>query len=330
MEKFRKNCNHCHFDNGHRVMTTELSHQTVLRDEAVAALLVNDDGIYLDCTFGRGGHSGLILERLGPSGRLIGLDRDPQAVAAGHELAQRDTRFTMVHGAFGDLDGIAALAGRKGQLSGILLDLGVSSPQLDQPQRGFSFLRDGPLDMRMDPGSGPSAGEWINSASERDIADVLYHFGEEKFSRRMARAVVAAREQQPIVSTLQLADIIRQANPAWERDKHPATRAFQAIRIHINGELDELKGILHQYVEWLQPGGRLAVISFHSLEDRMVKKFIAMQIKGDNFPRGLPVQQSQLHPRLRHVGKAIKTGDAESADNPRARSAIMRVAEKVG
>ncbi|MFM1896712.1 MAG: hypothetical protein RLZZ385_1786 [Pseudomonadota bacterium] len=311
-------------------MMTDVVHQTVLREQAVDALLVNDDGIYLDGTFGRGGHSRLILERLGPEGRLIALDRDPEAVNCGQALASEDSRFTMVPGSFGNLDAIGPLQEFRGRLSGLLLDLGVSSPQLDQPHRGFSFQQDGPLDMRMNPSAGISAAEWISSASEAEIADVLFHLGEERFARRMARAIVQARQTEPIRTTARLADIVKQANPAWERGKHPATRAFQAIRIHINQELDELHGVLQQSLDWLRVGGRLVVISFHSLEDRIVKKFIAMQTKGDNFPRGLPVPQSHLQPRLKTIGKPVKTGAEETADNPRARSAIMRVAEKLG
>ena len=305
------------------------NHETVLRKEAVDALLVQPDGTYIDATFGRGGHSAAILERLGPNGRLFVIDRDPEAIATARKLQAEDSRVHVTHGAFSELREAAEQAGIVGQVRGILFDLGVSSPQLDQAERGFSFMRDGPLDMRMDPTQGISAADWINSASEQEIADVLYQFGEERHSRRMARRVVQERQQGKITRTGQLAEIIKEANPSWEKDKHPATRAFQGIRIFINSEFDEISKGLEQALEVLAKGGRLVVISFHSLEDRMVKKFIAVQTKGDNFPRDLPVSQDMLNPTLKAIGKALKPGPDEVRKNPRARSAVMRVAEKI-
>ncbi len=310
-------------------MKLPAEHLTVLKQEAVTALSIEPDSCYIDATFGRGGHARAILEQLSPQGRLLVFDKDPQAVAAATALQAEDPRVIVTHGAFAELGDIADKHEISGEVAGILFDLGVSSPQLDDPERGFSFMRDGPLDMRMNPEQGASAEQWVNSASEREIADVLYEFGEERHSRRMARAVVIARQEARITRTGQLAEIIKQANPAWEKDKHPATRAFQGIRIFINGEFDELTRGLEQALTVLAIGGRLVAISFHSLEDRIVKKFIALQTKGDNFPRDLPVTQNMLNPRLRTIGKAVKPTSQEIADNPRARSAVMRVAEKI-
>ena len=240
-----------------------------------------------------------------------------------------DTRFEVVQGSFSRLAELVASAGLTGKVSGVLLDLGVSSPQLDEAQRGFSFIQDGPLDMRMNPEEGQSAAEWLASASEQEIADVIYRYGEERFSRRMARALIEHRKLQPIATTLQLAEIIKQANPAWEKHKHPATRAFQGIRIHINRELEDLQSVLQQALDVLRVGGRLVVISFHSLEDRIVKQFINKQSKGDDYPAGVPVQYADLNPRVKIIGKAVKADDDEVRVNPRSRSAIMRVAEKI-
>ena len=304
-------------------------HQAVLLRQAVDALVTDPDGRYVDGTFGRGGHSRLILERLSPRGRLLAIDRDPEAIAAAHRLAAADSRLELRHASFGRLAELLDEAGWRSGVNGVLLDLGVSSPQLDEAARGFSFTKDGPLDMRMNPQEGISAGEWLARAPEQEIARVLYEYGEERFSRRMARAVVEARGRAPLTSTLQLAEILKQANPAWEKHKHPATRAFQGIRIFINDELGELERALADSLECLAVGGRLVVISFHSLEDRMVKRFIQKQEKGDDFPPGVPVRQAQLNPRLRRVGKALKSAGDEVADNVRARSAVMRVAEKI-
>lgn len=304
-------------------------HRTVLLPQAVDALVTDPAGRYVDGTFGRGGHSRLILERLSPRGRLLAIDRDPEAIAAARELAAADSRLAPRHASFGRLAELLDELGWRGGVNGVLLDLGVSSPQLDAAARGFSFTKDGPLDMRMNPQEGISAGEWLASAPEQEIARVLYEYGEERFSRRMARAVVEARGRAPLTSTLQLAEILKQANPAWEKHKHPATRAFQGIRIFINDELGELERALAGSLECLTVGGRLVVISFHSLEDRMVKRFIQKQEKGDGFPPGVPVRQDQLNPRLRRVGKALKSTGEEVAGNVRARSAVMRAAEKI-
>lgn len=310
-------------------MSAQVEHATVLLDEAVAALVVDPDGFYIDGTFGRGGHSSLILSRLGPDGRLMAVDKDPAACAAAAAKLAGEPRFEMVRGSFADLAAMVAERGCSGKVQGVLLDLGVSSPQLDEAERGFSFLRDGPLDMRMDPDSGISAAEWLAKADEGEIAEVLREYGEERFARRMARAIVAARAEQPITRTAQLASIISEANPAWEKGKHPATRAFQGIRIFINRELEDLERALSSVLDVLAVGGRLVVISFHSLEDRMVKRFIREQEKGKPLPKGLPVMEKDIVRRMRSVGKAVKPGDVEVGANPRARSAVMRVAEKV-
>lgn len=310
-------------------MSAQVEHTTVLLDEAVAALITDPDGFYIDGTFGRGGHSTLILSRLGSSGHLMAVDKDPEACRTARNMFADDSRFDMVRGSFADLASMVVERQHAGEVQGVLLDLGVSSPQLDDAERGFSFLRDGPLDMRMDPDSGMSAAEWLAEASEEDIARVLREYGEERFSRRMARAIVAAREEQPITRTAQLAKIVAEANPAWEKGKHPATRAFQGIRIFINRELDDLEKVLASVLDLLAIGGRLVVISFHSLEDRLVKRFIREQEKGKPIPKGLPVMEKDIVRRLRSVGKAVKPDAAEVKANPRARSAVMRVAEKV-
>jgi len=305
-------------------MSKEFIHKSVLLDEAVAMLVQNPDGVFFDGTFGRGGHSRLILDSLSPTGRLYATDKDPQALAIGRALEKDDARFEIVAGSYADI-GQALPTGQL--LDGILLDLGVSSPQLDDASRGFSFMKDGPLDMRMDPEHGQSAAEWINTAEESDIADVLYHLGEERHSRRMARAVVARRQEIPFTHTLDLAEVIKVANPSWEKHKHPATRAFQAIRIHVNQELADLERLLAASLSLLTPGGRLVVISFHSLEDRLVKRFIQKQERGD-MPAGLPVTDDQIHRNMKRVGKALKASPAEIDENARARSAVMRIAER--
>lgn len=311
-------------------MTQQAPHKTVLQEEAVSALAIIPDGIYVDATFGRGGHSRSILAQLNSNGRLLVLDKDVEAIAEATQLAEKDKRVIYAHTPFSRLFEICQQYGLVGRVNGVLFDLGVSSPQLDDPLRGFSFMRDGPLDMRMNTGSGITAAEWINKAAETEIADVLYHYGEEKHSRRMARAIVKARLEAPVTTTGQLAEIVKEANPAWERDKHPATRAFQAIRIFINEELDEIRIALQQAVDVLAIGGRMVVISFHSLEDRIVKRFIADQASGDRFPRGLPIPADQLKPVLRKIGGAGKPSKNEIDLNPRARSAVLRVAEKIG
>ena len=308
---------------------TQFQHVTVLLQEAVEALVTDPDGFYVDGTFGRGGHSALVLDRLSPTGKLLGIDKDLTAIAAANMRFAHDSRFDIAHGSFADLAELIAARGMSGKVSGVLLDLGVSSPQLDEAERGFSFQNDGPLDMRMDQTRGQSAAEWVNTADEDDIAYVLKESGEERFAKRMARAVVAERQVRPFSRTKHLAEVIKEANPAWEKGKHPATRAFQAIRIHVNNELTDLEAVLDQALQVLAIGGRLVVISFHSLEDRVVKRFIRRQELGDPVPRGLPIRDEQLNKRMRSCGKAIKAGDSEVDANIRSRSAIMRVAEKI-
>ncbi len=310
-------------------MTDTYQHVTVLLDEAVDQLVTNSDGVYIDGTFGRGGHSSRILQQLSANGRLIAIDKDPDAIAVAKQRFADDPRFEIVHASFADLAEIVSQRSLHGRISGVLLDLGVSSPQLDNPERGFSFMQDGPLDMRMDPSQGLSAADWVNSAAEKDIADVLFIYGEERHSRRMAKAVVAARQVAPILRTHTLSKIITDANPAWEKGKHPATRAFQAIRIFINKELDDIQTCLDASADVLTSSGRLVVISFHSLEDRIVKRFIRKESKGEQLPRGLPVTQDMLNIRMRTLGKAQKAEADEVTDNVRSRSAIMRVAERI-
>lgn len=308
---------------------TESTHITVLLHEAVAALVTDPAGFYVDGTFGRGGHSALILEQLTVNGQLLAIDKDLAAIAAAQQKLGTDSRFSIAHSSFADLAGQVEQCGMVGKVAGVLLDLGVSSPQLDEAERGFSFQADGPLDMRMDQSRGQSAADWVNTADEGEIVRVLREYGEEKFARRMARAMIAERIKTPFTRTRQLAEVIKEANPAWEKGKHPATRAFQAIRIQVNSELRDLEKVLEQALAVLAPGGRLVVISFHSLEDRMVKRFIRRQEQGDALPMGVPVRDEQLNRRLRSGGKAVKASAAEVAANTRSRSAVMRVAEKI-
>mgnify|MGYP001826369526 FL=1 len=303
-------------------------HQTVLLREAVDALVTTPAGFYVDGTFGRGGHSRHLLERLDEHGRVLGVDKDPAAQAVAEQLAGSEPRFTFFHGSFAELPhqlhrmGIDAV-------DGILLDLGVSSPQLDDGERGFSFQHDGPLDMRMDTTRGETAAQWLAVAGEQEIVGVLREYGEERFARRIAAAIVSEREQAPIETTGRLAKVVSEANPKWERHKHPATRAFQAIRIRVNRELDDLEALLAGALDLLQVGGRLVVISFHSLEDRIVKRYMRDMARGRALPRGLPIPDIELDRRMKIVGKAVKAEPGEVADNPRARSAVMRVAEKI-
>ncbi len=306
-----------------------VQHETVLLNEAVTALITDSNGCYVDGTYGRGGHSAAILERLGPSGRLLVIDKDPKAIEHARQKFGQDNRVMIEHASFAQIREIAIRRQLVGAVTGVLLDLGVSSPQLDDPTRGFSFTQDGPLDMRMDSSAGISAADWIASASEQEIATVLKDFGEERFAKRMAKAIVAERLLRPIVTTKHLADIVTAANPAWEKHKHPATRSFQAIRIYINRELADLTDVLQQALELLSIRGRLVVISFHSLEDRLVKHFIREQEQGPKLPRHLPIRADQIKQTLRHIGKAVRASESEVAANVRARSAIMRVAEKV-
>lgn len=308
----------------------ELVHRPVLLQETLQALQIREDGIYLDGTFGRGGHAAAVLQQLGGEGRLLATDKDPQAVVAARQRFSGEPRFSIVQGSFLELPRQVRERGWSGRVSGILLDLGVSSPQLDEAERGFSFRLDGPLDMRMDPSASKSAAEWLAGADEGEMEFVLRTYGEEKFARRIARAIVRARQIQAITRTGQLQAIVARAHPAWEKGRDPATRTFQAIRIFINRELDELDEFLPQTVELLAPGGRLAVISFHSLEDRRVKQFIRHQQHGKELPADLPLRQAELwQPRLRATGRKIVAGADELAANPRARSAVLRVAEKV-
>lgn len=304
-------------------------HRPVLLEEALAGLAIQPGGLYVDGTFGRGGHALAIMAKLGSEGRLLALDKDPQAIAAAQEQFLSDKRFMIERGSFAMLKQQVERRGWLGKVSGVLLDLGVSSPQLDDPERGFSFSHDGPLDMRMDPESGQSAADWLGVAPEREIVQVLRDYGEERYAKRIARAIVQARAASPIRTTKQLAEIVRAAHPAWEKDKDPATRSFQAIRIFINQELDDLEACLPQCVEALASGGRLAVISFHSLEDRIVKRFMRKEARGGEFPAGLPITQAHFHPTLRVIGKAIHASAAEVQANPRARSAVLRIAERL-
>jgi len=304
-----------------------MDHLPVLYREALEALCIKKDGVYLDCTYGRGGHASGILELLGPHGRLIAFDRDPTAVLAAAELATQDSRFRIVHTAFSHLK-IVLDELKIERVSGVLMDLGVSSPQLDDAARGFSFQSDGPLDMRMDPTSGLSACHWLAKANADEIAHVLWAFGEERFSRRIARAIVEARDEAPLETTAQLARLVSAAQPKKDYHKHPATRTFQAIRLFINGELSEVAKGIQAAVERTEAGGRLVVISFHSLEDRLVKhafRDASRPPKGD--PR-MPLPESVEKPRLSIISKAVKPSAFELNKNPRARSAVLRVAER--
>ena len=303
---------------------TELLHQPVLLAEALAGLNIRPDGRYVDGTLGRGGHAQAILARLGPEGRLLAMDRDPAAVA----VCDADPRFAFIRRPFSRLAETLTEWDWIGRVEGVLLDLGVSSPQLDDPQRGFSFGRNGPLDMRMDPTAGMSAATWLTRVDEAELARVLTEFGEERFYRRVARAIVAARQQAPIATTARLAEIVAAAVPTREPGKHPATRTFQAIRIAVNDELGELRAVLPQTVPALAPGGRLVVISFHSLEDRVVKQFMREQARGRELPLDLPVMGQPEGMTLRLIGRTVRPGAAEVAANPRARSAILRIAER--
>jgi len=308
-------------------MSEGLAHTTVLLNEAVESLAIKPDGIYVDGTFGRGGHSAQILERLGNNGRLIALDKDPAAVAVGKSW--RDTRFHMVHRGFAQLAEVLREQNAK-KVDGILLDLGVSSPQLDEAARGFSFRFDAPLDMRMDTSSGMTAAEWLATVDEGLLAEVIRDYGEERFAKQIARAVVAARAVEPIRTTRQLVELVGKTVRTREAGQNPATRTFQAIRIYLNRELEELAQVLPECVAHLQTGGRLVVISFHSLEDRIVKHFMRDMAEGDKLPRNVPIRASEVpQGRMRLVGKAVRAGEAELQVNPRARSAVMRVAERL-
>ena len=306
-----------------------VAHQTVLLNEAVEALITDTSGRYIDGTFGRGGHSRKILEALSVEGQLLGIDKDPEAILSANELKAEDSRFAIYHGSFKELDMAASEQDWSG-VTGILLDLGVSSPQIDDASRGFSFLNDGPLDMRMNPEKGLSAEQWIACADVKEIITVLKEYGEERFAKRIAGAIVEARESGVIDTTAKLQKIVAEANPAWEKGKNPATRAFQAIRIKVNDELTDLEEVLETASEALEPGGRLVVISFHSLEDRMVKRFMRKKAKGDEPPAGVPIREDEIHRPFALVGKAVKPSKKEVEHNVRSRSAVMRVMEKLG
>jgi 16S rRNA (cytosine1402-N4)-methyltransferase len=307
----------------------ELEHTAVMLEEVLAGLQVVPEGIYVDATFGRGGHAEAILGQLSEAGRLLVLDKDPEAIKVARKLSDQDDRVVSYATSFAALESICAAENVIGKVMGILMDLGVSSPQLDSAERGFSFRMDGPLDMRMDPEKGVSAADWLNVAEESEIAWVLRTYGEEKFHRRIARALVEARAKAPLLSTKQLAEIVSKANPAWEKHKHPATRSFQAIRIWINHELEDLSEGLEQALKVLAIGGRLVVISFHSLEDRIVKQFIQKYEKGDEYPKGLPILANELNRKLKKVGR-FKPSLKEVESNVRSRSAVLRIAEKIG
>ena len=306
-----------------------MHHTTVLLKEAIDALIIDADGFYVDGTFGRGGHSSRLLHKLSRNGSVLAIDKDPAAIASGHNNLSNDVRLKLVHGSFSNITNFVCNENGMGKVAGVLLDLGVSSPQIDESERGFSFLRDGPLDMRMDTTRGQSAADWINSADESEISAVLKDYGEERFARRMAAAVVQERNKAPIISTVRLASVLAAAHPSWERGKHPATKAFQAIRIFLNRELEDLDTLLTQVIDVLRVGGRLVVISFHSLEDRRVKRFIRDQERGIKLPKNLPIQDINRGIRLKKVGKVIKPSGLEIERNIRSRSAIMRVAERV-
>lgn len=310
-------------------------HTTVLLHETVGGLALKENGIYIDGTFGRGGHSRLILSQLSPQGRLIAIDRDPKAIEAARQI--QDPRFQIVHSNFSQITEICEKLNLVGKIDGILLDLGVSSPQLDEAERGFSFMKDGPLDMRMDTTQGISAAQWLQQVSIDELTRVLRTFGEERFARRVASAIVKYNQSavkngtELLTRTSQLAELITKSVPFKEKNKHPATRSFQAIRIFINTELDELERVLNRALSVLAPKGRLSVISFHSLEDRMVKQFMRKHSKGEMLPKGLPLREDQIqrNQQLKIISKAIQPSEAEIAANPRARSAVLRIAEKL-
>jgi 16S rRNA (cytosine1402-N4)-methyltransferase len=312
-----------------RDMLLQTEHQSVMLAEAINALSIKPEGIYVDATYGRGGHSAEILKYLNSNGRLIAIDKDPLAIKHAQEYFQDDARMQLFHGSFARLEDFVTQAGVKGKVNGILFDLGMSSPQLNQADRGFSFMREGPLDMRMDTSSGLTAAEWLSQVSERELEKVLREYGEERYAKRIAAAIVEERKQKNIDTTKQLAAIVAAASPFHDPHKHPATRSFQAIRIFINQELEELESTLKQALDVLAIGGRLVVISFHSLEDRMVKQFIAKHAKGEEIPRKLPILGSNKGKRLLKLSSAIQPSDIEVKQNLRARSAVLRIAEKI-
>ncbi|MCP0914316.1 MULTISPECIES: 16S rRNA (cytosine(1402)-N(4))-methyltransferase RsmH [Legionella] len=304
-------------------------HQPVLLQESIEGLAIKAEGIYVDCTFGRGGHSRAILDRLNEAGRLIAIDKDAEAIQHAQQQFAQDSRFQIFQGSFANLKDIALACGVYGNIDGILLDLGVSSPQLDDPLRGFSFMQAGPLDMRMDQQQALSAAEFVNQAKASEMAEIFREYGEERFAGRIARAIVQSREEAPILTTEALAEIVKQANPKWEKHKHPATRVFQAIRIYINQELTDLKKCLQQCIGALAIGGKLVVISFHSLEDRIVKQFMKAEEQGATPPPGIPLKAVDMKTCFKRIGKAIKPHHDEIKQNVRARSAVLRIGEKI-
>jgi len=308
-----------------------MEHLSVLFEESLQGLNIKPDGFYIDCTFGRGGHSQGVLDQLGDSGRLLAFDRDLAAINSVYaDEMRKDVRFSLHHGCFSDLEQVVSQMGWLGKVDGVLMDLGVSSPQLDDSSRGFSFMRDGPLDMRMDDSAGLSAAEWLQQVDEKDLVKVLFEYGEERFARRIAQAIIERRDENPLKTTLDLAKLIETVVHKREKHKHPATRSFQAIRIEINNELEEIKIGLQQAINVLAADGRLVVISFHSLEDRIVKRFIRNESGRKGNPGRLPVKEIDIEQGiLRKLGKAVKAGRLELQQNPRARSAVLRVAERV-
>ena len=312
------------------MITTSPQHVSVLLEESIEALATDPQGTYIDATFGRGGHTRALLNKLGDDARVIALDQDPEAIAAAAAFAD-DPRFQIIHTPFSNLQQVLDDLQLNRQVTGILFDLGVSSPQLDDAERGFSFMRDGPLDMRMNTTSGETAAEWLNRAEKDDISWVLKEYGEERFARRIASAIVMDREKKPFTRTRQLAEMIARVSPVKEKHKHPATRTFQAIRIHINRELEQIEQALEASLSGLKEDGRLVVISFHSLEDRLVKRFIRKHSEGKQLPPGLPVTEAERNKDkvLDKVGKAIKPGKAEVQVNPRSRSSVLRIAKRI-
>ena len=313
---------------GQGEITSAPGHVSVLMHEAVESLTISSEGRFVDATYGRGGHSGYLLERLNAAGQLLALDRDPEAIADAAERFADEPRFSIRQANFAHLQVVLKEHGWFGEVDGLLLDLGVSSPQLDVAERGFGFSRDGELDMRMDPGSGISAAQWLSTVSEGELVQVLKDFGEERYARRIGAAIIHARAQEPITRTGRLAEIVKAAHPRWEKHHHPATRSFQAIRISVNGELDAIRDVMQTAAEALRIGGRVAVISFHSLEDRLVKRALRQPVPDPSIPRHLP-QPAQLQHPWRVVGKPVKASAEEIAANPRSRSAVLRVAERV-
>lgn len=305
------------------------AHQSVLLNESIEALAIKADGVYFDGTFGRGGHSRAILNKLNGQGQLFAIDKDPAAITYAKEHFDADKRLHMIHGSFADIRQFAEENQVLGKVNGILLDLGVSSPQLDNPERGFSFMQEGPLDMRMDLTQGLNAEQFVNQASAEEMAEIFRLYGEERFAGRIARAIVNARTEIPITKTLQLAEIVKEANPKWEKHKHPATRVFQAIRIHVNQELNDLHRFLSHCLDVLAPQGRLVIISFHSLEDRVVKQFMRDKEQGERLPIEVPVRFEETKTNFKRVGKAIMPKNEEINENVRARSAVLRIGEKL-